>query len=297
MPPGATHFTVQADDSSIIALTVNGEIIGVAEGTGAPVNINIPPQLPGTIVEVTVTKANYFRYEANVIVVGSYNGLIMRGHIVDDSLGGNNDGKVNPGETIDYGIWLGNVWPPDTVYSVYALLFVSDSYITLDIDSSWYGDVPADDSVLSDPFYNFSVAANCPIGHTIRFTLETHDIDDSVRYFYPSLTVYDPSEVKEDNTPSTLPVMTMIHQLYPNPCFHVVNIRYQTTEKGKVHLQIFDAAGRQVRKLVDKTQNPGIHSIDWDMKNDQGVEVSKGVYFIQLLCGEYTQPKKCVVID
>lgn len=66
---GATSFTVQANDSSVIALTVDGEIIGVAEGTGAPIPITIPPQFPPDIMKVTVTKANYYRYERDVPVV------------------------------------------------------------------------------------------------------------------------------------------------------------------------------------------------------------------------------------
>jgi hypothetical protein len=66
---GATTFAVSADDSSIIALTVDNEIIGVAEGTGSLVDIDILPQTQGDTVLVTVTKAGYYRYEALVPVV------------------------------------------------------------------------------------------------------------------------------------------------------------------------------------------------------------------------------------
>ncbi len=66
---GQTFFTVSADDSSVIALTAGGEIIGVALGTGSAVDINIPPQNEGDTIKVTVTKANYYRYEADVPVV------------------------------------------------------------------------------------------------------------------------------------------------------------------------------------------------------------------------------------
>jgi hypothetical protein len=69
LPAGQDYFEVTANDSSIIALTVDGEIIGVAEGTGAPVSMSIPPQPAGKTMLVTVTKANYFRYEAQVPVV------------------------------------------------------------------------------------------------------------------------------------------------------------------------------------------------------------------------------------
>lgn len=69
LPAGQIYFTVTADDSSIIALTVDGEIIGVDEGTGSPVNVAIAAQSTGDTVLVTITKARYYRYEALVPVV------------------------------------------------------------------------------------------------------------------------------------------------------------------------------------------------------------------------------------
>jgi len=69
MPIGATTFTVTADDGSVIALTIDGEIIGVADGTGAPVAVSVtPPTEPG-LMTVTVTKVNYYRYSAEVPVI------------------------------------------------------------------------------------------------------------------------------------------------------------------------------------------------------------------------------------
>ncbi|MCK4584024.1 hypothetical protein KAU13_01250, partial [candidate division WOR-3 bacterium] len=97
---GQTTFPVTANDSSIIALTVNGEIIGVAEGTGSVVNISIPPQIPG-VMKITVTKANYYRYDVDVNIIppsGPYVGFLKS--IIDDTAGGNGDGIANPGETV-----------------------------------------------------------------------------------------------------------------------------------------------------------------------------------------------------
>jgi hypothetical protein len=71
LAPGATSFTVTVNDSSIIALTVNNEIIGVAQGTGNPVPITISPQTAGNNMIVTVTKQNYYRYQATVPIVSS----------------------------------------------------------------------------------------------------------------------------------------------------------------------------------------------------------------------------------
>ncbi|MGB3479605.1 MAG: C25 family cysteine peptidase [bacterium] len=196
---GATSFTVQANDSSIIALTFEGEIIGVAEGTGTPINIPIIPITTPGFMEVTITKANYYRYEADVPVIFAGPWIAMGTTIIDDSLGGNSDGIVNPGETIDYGVWIKNVGL-ETAYSLYGLLFESDPYVSLTIDSSWYGDIPVDDSSLSNPFYNFDIADNCPAGHVIDLMLAVHDINDSIYCFYPSITVYTPHLTYQDYT-------------------------------------------------------------------------------------------------
>lgn len=69
LPVGASTFQVTADAGSVIALTVDGEIIGVAEGTGAPVTMTVDPvPVPGT-ARLTVTKANYYRHSEDVLVI------------------------------------------------------------------------------------------------------------------------------------------------------------------------------------------------------------------------------------
>jgi len=69
---GSTTFSVQANDSALIALTVSDTIIATSLGTGAtPVLIPIPDLAIGTEVLVTVTKQNYFRYKSLVSVTSS----------------------------------------------------------------------------------------------------------------------------------------------------------------------------------------------------------------------------------
>jgi hypothetical protein len=189
---GVTSFTVTADSGSVIALTLNGEILAVAEGTGAPVPMVIAPQIPGNTMKVTVTKANYFRYAVDVPVVPSnYPYVTYLNRIIDDTAGGNGDGVVNPGETIQYGIWAKNVGTGQA-QSIYGMLSVSDTCVTLTTDSSWYGNINENDSALSNPYYSYSIASCCPNGHTIHFTLNFHDTNDSIFTSYPSVTVYAP---------------------------------------------------------------------------------------------------------
>ncbi len=183
----ADSFVVSADNGSVIALTVNGEIIGVAAGTGAGVAVPIIPQTPGNIMKITVTKANYYRYEADVPIISpNYAYLVLGTTIIDDS---GADGLVNPGETVDYGIFAKNIGALGAS-GVYGILGVADPYVTIITDSSWFGDIHVDDSLRSNPDYSFSVAENCPDGHTIDFTLTLHDSMDTTWVLSPDVMVY-----------------------------------------------------------------------------------------------------------
>ena len=186
---GATSFQVTANDSSLIALTVDGEIIGVAEGTGSPVNVSIVPQSVGTTVKITVTKFNHYRYEKDVPTVPTNYGYVVTGATILDGLGTN--GRINPGETISYGVYAKNVGT-QTVQSVYGMLNLTDPVVTATVDSSWYGNIAELDSVRSTPDYGFSVANHCRNNHVIDLNFEFHDVNDSIWTCYDGLIVSAP---------------------------------------------------------------------------------------------------------
>ena len=64
IPMGSTTFEITADNSSLISLYRNGEILTTADGTGMPVVMSIPVLPLMSAITVTVTKQNYYRYEA-----------------------------------------------------------------------------------------------------------------------------------------------------------------------------------------------------------------------------------------
>ena len=53
---------------------------------------------------------------------------------------------------------------------------------------------------------------------------------------------------------------------------------------------------RQVKTLINQTQNAGYKSVIWDATNDYGKPVSAGVYLYQIRAGEFVQTKKMVVL-
>jgi hypothetical protein len=197
---GATAFSVAASANSVIALTAGGEIIGAAQGTGAPVAIPIIPQAAGDTMKVTVTMRNHYRYEMDVPVVSTMHAHVTwSGDVIDDAGGGNGDGIVNPGEIIDYGVWAKNIGT-GTSYGVYGIVSENDDFITVTADSCWYGDISAGDSVLSSPSYIFSVAGNCRHGHEIEFIFDFVDVNDSINTTCHNVEVVAPHLIREGHT-------------------------------------------------------------------------------------------------
>ena len=60
--------------------------------------------------------------------------------------------------------------------------------------------------------------------------------------------------------------------------------------------QIIDMLGRQVKTLINQTQDAGYRSVIWNATNDYGKPVSAGIYLYQIQAGGYMQTKKMVLL-
>lgn len=75
---GLDRFPIQADEGALIGLTVDGEIIGVGEGTGMMEEIIIEPQTVGSELRITVTQVNHLRYDTTIPVMPASGAEEMR---------------------------------------------------------------------------------------------------------------------------------------------------------------------------------------------------------------------------
>ncbi len=170
---GLDVVRVQAPMGALIGLTVNGEIVGAAEATGLPQDVPIIPQeYPGEL-RVTVTKANYYRYDERIPIVppeGPY--LVFEACDVDDAYG-DADSLMDAGESVGLVVSLENVGIAPTT-GVVATLASLDPNVTITTPAQSFPDIPAGEIGACLEPYLVEIAGNTADNHVIPFTVSAH---------------------------------------------------------------------------------------------------------------------------
>ncbi len=88
-----------------------------------------------------------------------------------------------------------------------------------------------------------------------------------------------------------VPTQFSLEQNYPNPFNPSTIIRYSIPVEGKVKIKIFDILGREVSTLLDRNHKAGNYSIEFD-----GSNLSSGIYFYRLRCGNFIETMKMIFL-
>ncbi len=173
---GITSFTVSADSGAFIALSHNGEILGTAESDGTPQVIAITALLPGDILDVVVTKPNYFRYHAEVDVIPGNMPYVVYSDFSINDASGNGDGILDYGESVLMSLSLQNVGLIDAL-GVDADISTASSFVNISDNTASFGDILSQQSVTVTDEYAFDVANDVEDGELISFEVAATDGD------------------------------------------------------------------------------------------------------------------------
>lgn len=93
-----------------------------------------------------------------------------------------------------------------------------------------------------------------------------------------------------------LPLNYQLERAYPNPASSGVTIRYALKADGRTSLKVYNVLGQEVRTLADGVQPAGFYSASWNCRDNNGRDVSSGVYFYKLSSGDFSDIKKMMVL-
>jgi len=96
-----------------------------------------------------------------------------------------------------------------------------------------------------------------------------------------------------------IPTEFMLHPVYPNPFNITTTLKLDLPEEARFSLIIYDINGSEVWRLNNKRTNtypPGYHTILWEGRNNFGLVVPTGVYFIVYNSPEHKLTQKVVLM-
>ncbi len=104
-------------------------------------------------------------------------------------------------------------------------------------------------------------------------------VDKTGRYWITGGTseIYKTVEPVNIETGRETPVEFSLEQNYPNPFNPATVIRFSLPHHGKVKLEIFDALGKKIATLVNKTMQAGTYKVKFNAS-----KLSSGVYYYRL---------------
>jgi hypothetical protein len=87
-----------------------------------------------------------------------------------------------------------------------------------------------------------------------------------------------------------------VEQNFPNPFNNSTTIKYSLAKESNLKIIIYDELGKKIKTLFDDNHKEGTYQVMWSGKNDSGLDVSSGIYFISFSAGNYSSAKKILLL-
>lgn len=85
-------------------------------------------------------------------------------------------------------------------------------------------------------------------------------------------------------------------KVYPNPFNPQTNLAFNLSQAGKTELKIYNIKGQVVRHLLNDELGMGEHRLMWNSRDDRGRQLSSGIYFVRINCGNYHNTQKLILL-
>jgi len=82
----------------------------------------------------------------------------------------------------------------------------------------------------------------------------------------------------------------------PNPLNPRTQLTFTLTRTGRVSVNVYDAQGRLVNKLLDEVRSAGPQTLTWDGSDSKSRRVSSGVYFFRIQAVEGKDVQRVAVV-
>jgi len=82
----------------------------------------------------------------------------------------------------------------------------------------------------------------------------------------------------------------------PNPFHQLTNISFYIQQSTTASIQIFDINGRLIKTIARVQMLSGLNQFVWDAKNEKGIAMNDGIYFVRISAGIYSKTQKIMLM-
>ena len=93
-----------------------------------------------------------------------------------------------------------------------------------------------------------------------------------------------------------LPGKFTLEQNFPNPFNPNTSLRFALPKASRVQLVIYNLLGQEVRGLVDRYVEAGVHTVVWNGRLGDGRPAASGIYFYRLMSDQLVASKKMLLL-
>ncbi|MBN2104692.1 T9SS type A sorting domain-containing protein [bacterium] len=83
---------------------------------------------------------------------------------------------------------------------------------------------------------------------------------------------------------------------YPNPFNPSTTVSFEIPSQAEVSVRIYDIQGRTIAELCEESMSAGLHMVQWDGTDDQGMQVPSGIYVCRVQHGRDMKSTKMMLM-
>jgi len=96
---------------------------------------------------------------------------------------------------------------------------------------------------------------------------------------------------------ATVAGRTTLHRSVPHPFRPGGTIGFELATRTAIRVDVVRADGRRIRTLMAATRDAGAHTVGWDGRDEQGLRVAAGAYFVRLQAGAQSRVQRLVLVQ
>jgi len=139
-----------------------------------------------------------------------------------------------------------------------------------------------------------SCTVPCPGSYQLR-VFRKADSGNGVQCYNMTI-YYDNLSGIEVADEDAIPGLDLASSVYPNPFNHRTTVRFMAPAAGAYSVDVYDVTGRKSKAMEGYASGPGWVESSWDGTDQDGREVSSGIYFIRVSWGGRADTRQVLVL-